>query len=124
MTAVSSWMMIDALMYGQMVRKPTAHWLSAPPLNTLNQSMRPPPVADCFRISSSVFCSVCQSTPGVGIMEISRLMKTSPTVSRIRVRSSGILKVFAKVASMGIVTTLKRLQRCRPRLQSSPWRSR
>ena len=41
-------------MYGQMLRKPTAHWFSAPPLNTLNQSISPPPAADCLRISSTM----------------------------------------------------------------------
>jgi hypothetical protein len=43
-TAVSSCIMIDALMYGMIPREKTAQFSSAPPLNKLNSAARPPPV--------------------------------------------------------------------------------
>ena len=43
-TAVSSCIMIDALMYGMIPRENTAQFSKAPPLNKLNSAARPPPV--------------------------------------------------------------------------------
>ena len=94
-TDESSWITICAEMYGQIERKPIAHCPSAPPVNTSNQSKIPPPPL-VVRMPSIVRCSVCQSTPGVGICETRRQTATRPKVMSIFLRSSGILNAFEK----------------------------
>ena len=94
MTDDKSWMTICAEMYGQMERKPIAHWPSAPPVKTSNQSKSPP-----WELSlklEMISLSTVQSTPGVGIWDTKRHTNTSPSVINIFLRSSGMRNAFEK----------------------------
>ena len=72
-----------------------AHCPSAPPVNTSNQSSRPPPPEVCFAASITP-CSARQSTPGVGICDTSLVTNTRPSVMNIFLRRSGMRNAFEK----------------------------
>ena len=89
MIAVMSWMMMDALMYGQIESVPTEQRASAPPVKRSNIPMRPAWLLTMSAIAWAL-------TPGVGTMAMRRQSATRESVKRMRERSSLIFQILLK----------------------------
>ena len=88
-------------MYGQIDSEPMAHTANEPPVKASNMPNMPP--AWLFaRAVSIADCRAIQSMPGVGIREMRRQTATRPSVMRIFLRSSGILKALEKPVNIDI----------------------
>src|SRR5690242_6303419 len=70
----------------------------APPVNVLYNPRKPPPPDWPARASASLIARGI--TPGSGMAAPIRQIASNASVKRIRLRSSGILKQFAKAAIM------------------------
>ena len=100
MIAVMSWMMMLALMYGQMESMPTAQLASAPPVNTSAMPIRPPALEALARSRSASSATPAGLMPGVGTTAMRRQSRISARVKKMRERSSGIFQMLRN-ADMG-----------------------
>jgi hypothetical protein len=94
---------MEALMNGITPREKMAQLERAPPLKRLNRAATPPEEAasDLARNQSR---STSALTPGVVIADPARMITIATRVKSTRVRSSGILNIFAKAL---IISELK-----------------
>jgi len=87
--------MIEALINGITPREKMAQFESAPPLKRLKRAATPPAEA-ALACDKNQRRNTSALTPGVVIHEPARMITIATRVKRTLVRSSGILKIFAK----------------------------
>ena len=100
MTTISSWMMIELVMYGMIPSPKTAILVRAPPENRLRYAMTPPLFAAAARDWTAL-----KSTPGQMMLSPSRYTPMMNRVNRILLRRSPIRKAafkFRMLVGIGI----------------------